>query len=178
MDTVLVVLVFFFLLVLMGSAVFYYLSLQNLAQMKLEMAALKEGAAKSASSSAVRHERARCHQQLQQLESELASTARETLTPEELSLIDYARDEIKKCTDTLKQLNDWMGLPYDQEWVEMLKKLPCLNTLYRAAAAAADAANTANTANTANAQAALAFAGPVAAAQASPAKISSPSNHR
>ena len=41
MDTVLVVLVFFFLLVLMGSAVFYYLSLQNLAQMKLEMAALK-----------------------------------------------------------------------------------------------------------------------------------------
>ena len=172
MDTVLVVLVFFFLLVLMGSAVFYYLSLQNLAQMKLEMAALKEGAAKSASSSAVRHERARCHQQLQQLESELASTARETLTPEELSLIDYARDEIKKCTDTLKQLNDWMGLPYDQEWVEMLKKLPCLNTLYRAAAAAADAANTAN------AQAALAVAVPVAAAQASPAKISSPSNHR
>jgi hypothetical protein len=172
MDTVLVVLVFFFLLVLMGSAVFYYLSLQNLAQMKLEMAALKEGAAKSASSSAVRHERARCHQQLQQLESEVASTARETLTPEELSLIDYARDEIKKCTDTLKQLNDWMGLPYDQEWVEMLKKLPCLNTLYRAAAAAADAANTAN------AQAALAVAGPVAAAQASPAKISSPSNHR
>ena len=135
------------------------------------MAALKEAAAKSASSSAVRHERARCHQQLQQLESELASTARETLTPEELSLIDYARDEIKKCTDTLKQLNDWMGLPYDQEWVEMLKKLPCLNTLYRAAAAAADAANTAN------AQAALAVAGPVAAAQASPAKISSTSNH-
>jgi hypothetical protein len=171
METVLVVLVFFFLLVLMGSAVFYYLSLQNLAQMKLEMAALKEGAAKSASSSAVRHERARCHQQLQQLESELASTARETLTPEELSLIDYARDEIKKCTDTLKQLNDWMGLPYDQEWVEMLKKLPCLNTLYRAAAAAADAANTAN------AQAALAVAGHVAAAQASPAKISSTSNH-
>jgi hypothetical protein len=172
METVLVVLVFFFLLVLMGSAVFYYLSLQNLAQMKREMAALKEGAARSASSSAVRHERARCHQQLQQLESELSSTARETLTPEELSLIDYARDEIKKCTDTLKQLNDWMGLPYDQEWVEMLKKLPCLNTLYRAAAAAADAANTAN------AQAALAVAGPVAAAQASPAKISSPSNHR
>jgi hypothetical protein len=171
METVLVVLVFFFLLVLMGSAVFYYLSLQNLAQMKREMAALKEGAARSASSSAVRHERARCHQQLQQLESELSSTARETLTPEELSLIDYARDEIKKCTDTLKQLNDWMGLPYDQEWVEMLKKLPCLNTLYRAAAAAADAANTAN------AQAALAVAGPVAAAQASPAKISSTSNH-
>jgi hypothetical protein len=171
METVLVVLVFFFLLVLMGSAVFYYLSLQNLAQMKREMAALKEGAARSASSSAVRHERARCHQQLQQLESELSSTARETLTPEELTLIDYARDEIKKCTDTLKQLNDWMGLPYDQEWVEMLKKLPCLNTLYRAAAAAADAANTAN------AQAALAVAGPVAAAQASPAKISSTSNH-
>jgi hypothetical protein len=169
MDTVLVVLVFFFLLVLMGSAVFYYLSLQNLAQMKLEMAALKASAAKSASSSAVRHERARCHQQLQQLESDLSSTARETLTPEELSLIDYARDEIKKCTDTLKQLNDWMGLPYDQEWVEMLKKLPCLNTLYRAAAAEAEAAN---------AQAALAGSVPVAAAgQAVPAKPSPPSNH-
>lgn len=171
METVLVVLVLFFLLVLMGSAVFYYLSLQNLAQMKREMEALKAGAAKSASSSVIRHERARCHQQLQQLETDLASTARETLTPEELSLIDYARDEIKKCTDALKHLNDWMGLPYDQEWVEMLKKLPCINTLYRAAAAAAEAANTAN------AQAALAVAGPVAAAQVSPAKISSPSNH-
>lgn len=171
METVLVVLVLFFLLVLMGSAVFYYLSLQNLAQMKREMEALKAGAAKSASSSVIRHERARCHQQLQQLETDLASTARETLTAEELSLIDYAREEIKKCTDALKHLNDWMGLPYDQEWVEMLKKLPCINTLYRAAAAAAEAANTAN------AQAALAVAGPVAAAQVSPAKISSPSNH-
>ena len=171
METVLVVLVLFFLLVLMGSAVFYYLSLQNLAQMKREMEALKAGAAKSASSSVIRHERARCHQQLQQLETDLASTARETLTAEELSLIDYARDEIKKCTDALKHLNDWMGLPYDQEWVEMLKKLPCINTLYRAAAAAADAANTAN------AQAALAVAGPGATAQVSPAKINSPSNH-
>ncbi|MCF8148117.1 MAG: hypothetical protein K9J50_06110 [Sulfuritalea sp.] len=172
MDTVLVVLVFFFLLVLMGSAVFYYLSLQNLAQMKREMEALKAGAAKSASSSAIRHERARCHQQLQQLESDLATTARETLTTEELSLIDYARDEIKKCTDALKQLNDWMGLPYDQEWVEMLKKLPCINTLYRAAAAAAEAAN---------AQAAMAVpqAGAAAPAPAltAPAKASAPSHH-
>ena len=160
MDTVLVVLVFFFLLVLMGSAVFYYLSLQNLAQMKREMEAMKAGAAKSASSSAIRHERARCHQQLQQLETDLASTARETLTIEELSLIDYARDEIKKCTDALKHLNDWMGLPYDQEWVEMLKKLPCINTLYRAAAAAAEEAN---------AQAAIAVSAPV--------KPAAPSNH-
>ena len=170
MDTVLVVLVFFFLLVLMGSAVFYYLSLQNLAQMKREMEALKAGAAKSASSSAIRHERARCHQQLQQLESDLATSARETLTTEELSLIDYARDEIKKCTDALKQLNDWMGLPYDQEWVEMLKKLPCINTLYRAAAAAAEAAN---------AQAAMAVpqAGAAAPALTAPAKASAPSHH-
>jgi hypothetical protein len=172
MDTVLVFLIFFFLLVLMGSAVFYYLSLQNLAQLKREMEALKAGAAKSASSSAIRHERARCHQQLQQLESDLASTARETLTTEELSLIDYARDEIKKCTDALKQLNDWMGLPYDQEWVEMLKKLPCINTLYRAAAAAAEAAN---------AQAAMAVPQVGAAAPASalsvPAKPSAPSHH-
>ena len=172
MDTVLVFLIFFFLLVLMGSAVFYYLSLQNLAQLKREMDALKAGAAKSASSSAIRHERARCHQQLQQLESDLASTARETLTTEELSLIDYARDEIKKCTDALKQLNDWMGLPYDQEWVEMLKKLPCINTLYRAAAAAAEAAN---------AQAAMAVPQVGAAAPASalsvPAKPSAPSHH-
>ena len=174
MDTVLVFLIFFFLLVLMGSAVFYYLSLQNLAQLKREMEALKAGAAKSASSSAIRHERARCHQQLQQLESDLASTARETLTTEELSLIDYARDEIKKCTDALKQLNDWMGLPYDQEWVEMLKKLPCINTLYRAAAAAAEAAN---------AQAAMAApqVGAAAPAPASalsvPAKPSAPSHH-
>ena len=169
MDTVLVFLIFFFLLVLMGSAVFYYLSLQNLAQLKREMEALKAGAAKSASSSAIRHERARCHQQLQQLESDLASTARETLTTEELSLIDYARDEIKKCTDALKQLNDWMGLPYDQEWVEMLKKLPCINTLYRAAAAAAEAAN---------AQAAMAVpqAGAAAPALTAPAKPSAPSH--
>lgn len=170
MDTVLVFLIFFFLLVLMGSAVFYYLSLQNLAQLKREMEALKAGAAKSASSSAIRHERARCHQQLQQLESDLASTARESLTSEELSLIDYARDEIKKCTDALKQLNDWMGLPYDQEWVEMLKKLPCINTLYRAAAAAAEAAN---------AQAAMAVpqAGAAAPALTAPAKPSAPSHH-
>ena len=170
METVLVVLVLFFLLVLMGSAVFYYLSLQNLAQMKREMEALKAGAAKSASSSAIRHERARCHQQLQQLETDLASTARETLTIEELSLIDYARDEIKKCTDALKHLNDWMGLPYDQEWVEMLKKLPCINTLYRAAAAAAEAAN---------AQAAMAVpqAGAAAPALTAPAKPSAPSHH-
>ena len=173
METVLVVLVLFFLLVLMGSAVFYYLSLQNLAQMKREMEALKAGAAKSASSSAIRHERARCHQQLQQLETDLASTARETLTAEELSLIDYAREEIKKCTDALKHLNDWMGLPYDQEWVEILKKLPCINTLYRAAAAAAEAA-----AASANAQVTIAVSAPGATnGPAALAIKSSPSNH-
>ncbi len=172
METVLVVLVFFFLLVLMGSAVFYYLSLQNLAQMKREMEALKAGAARSASSSAIRHERARCHQQLQQLETDLASTARETLTAEELSLIDYARDEIKKCTDTLKQINDWMGLPYDQEWVEMLKRLPCINTLYRAAAAAAEAANA-----EAAAKGVAALPNASAVGQAAPIQPISPSNH-
>ena len=34
--------------------------------------------------------------------------------------------------DALKNAGDWLGLPFDLEWIDVLQRLPRLNALYRA----------------------------------------------
>ena len=65
------------------------------------------------------------------LEAELSTSKRESLTTEELESIDRARKTIKACIEELKLSGDWIGLPFDFEWTEMLARLPNVNTLYR-----------------------------------------------
>ena len=132
MNLTLVSLIFFFMLALIASAVFYYLSLQNLASIRREVDKLHAQATVARSSTMLRNERARCQQQLVGMEAALLASDQSALNPHEVSQVDATALEIKNCNQALKNAGDWMGLPFDLEWVDMLDKLPRLNALYRA----------------------------------------------
>jgi hypothetical protein len=53
------------------------------------------------------------------------------LTEEELKMFDVARHQIKSCIAGLKSSGEWVGLPFEYEWTEMLDRLPNVLGLYR-----------------------------------------------
>jgi hypothetical protein len=132
MNFTLVSLIFFFMLALIASAVFYYLSLQNLASIRREVDKLHAQATVARSSTMLRNERARCQQQLAGMEAALLASKQSALDIQEIAQVDATALEIKNCNQALKNAGDWMGLPFDLEWVDVLEKLPHLNVLYRA----------------------------------------------
>jgi hypothetical protein len=69
------------------------------------------------------------------LEAEISKNKRESLTEDELKTFDVARHKIKACIAGLKANGDWIGLPFEYEWVEMLERLPNVLGLYRKAEA-------------------------------------------
>ena len=132
MNLTLVLLIFFFLAAVLGAAVFYYLTLQNLAAVKREVNKLRDQADDARSSALLRNERARCYQQLLALEADIQARQRDSLSNEETAMVELNREEIQNCVNALKQSGNWMGLPFDLEWQDMWDKLPQLKNLYRA----------------------------------------------
>ena len=80
----------------------------------------------------IRQQRAASCDHMMLLEAALQNSQREDLTPEELQAIDAARDTFKVCADELKNDGEWMGVPFDLEWFELLERLPIVKRLYRA----------------------------------------------
>ena len=132
MNVTLVLLTCFFFAALLGAGIFYYLTLRNLAHIRREVDRLQIRARVERASGMLRAERSRCQQELQALETDLGMTERNALTPQELTLVDNHRRSIKECVDALKNAGDWLGLPFDLEWVDVLQRLPRLQALYRA----------------------------------------------
>jgi len=132
MNITLALLTFFFFAAVLGVGIFYYLTLQNLAHIRREVDRLQIRARAERASGMLRAERSRCQQELQALETDLGATERDALTPQELTLVDNYRESIKECVDALKSAGDWLGLPFDLEWVDVLQRLPRLQALYRA----------------------------------------------
>lgn len=132
MNLTLVLLIFFFLAAVLGAAVFYYLTLQNLAAVKREVNKLRDQADDARASALLRNERARCYQQLLALEADIQTRQRDSLSNEETAMVELNREEIQNCVNALKKSGNWMGLPFDLEWQDMWDKLPQLKNLYRA----------------------------------------------
>ena len=133
MNLTLVLLIFFFLVAVLGAAVFYYLTLQNLAAVKREVNKLRDQADDARASALLRNERARCYQQLMALEADIQARQRDSLSNEEAALVELNREEIQNCVNALKKSGNWMGLPFDLDWQDMWNNLPQLKNLYRAA---------------------------------------------
>jgi len=132
MNLTLVLLIFFFLAAVLGAAVFYYLTLQNLAAVKREVNKLRDQADGARTSALLRNERARCYQQLMALEADILASKRDSLSNEETAMVELNREEIQNCVNALKKSGNWMGLPFDLEWQDMWGNLPQLRNLYRA----------------------------------------------
>ena len=75
------------------------------------------------------------HDQLVVLEADITKNKRESLTEEELKTFDVSRHQIKASIAGLKANGDWVGIPFEYEWVEMLDRLPNVLNLYRKAEA-------------------------------------------
>jgi hypothetical protein len=133
MNLTLVLLIFFFLVAVLGAAVFYYLTLQNLAAVKREVNKLRDQADDARASALLRNERARCYQQLMALEADIQARQRDSLSNEEAALVELNREEIQNCVNALKKSGNWMGLPFDLDWQDMWNNLPQLKNLYREA---------------------------------------------
>jgi hypothetical protein len=131
MNLTLVLLIFFFLAAVLGAAVFYYLTLQNLAAVRREVDKLRNQADDARASALLRNERARCYQQLKGLEADIQARQRDSLSNEETAMVELNREEIQNCVNALKKSGNWMGLPFDLDWQEMWDKLPQLRSLYR-----------------------------------------------
>jgi hypothetical protein len=129
MSSTFVLIILFF--VLACVVLFYVFTQQSLTEISNRLNKLQPPDTAARSPDVIRHERAYCHDQLVLLEVDISNNPRDDLTLEELQDIDKARKKIKACTDELKKTGDWIGLPFDLEWMEMLDRMPRVNALYR-----------------------------------------------
>jgi len=139
MDTALLVVILLLMLLLICFLLFYFFTQQSLRDITARLnIALQPPPAPKKNAETIRRDRALSHDQLMLLEADLTNNPREDLTPEELVSIDQFSKTIKICTAQLKKSGDWMGLPFDLEWTDILERLPKVNALYRKAIVTAD----------------------------------------
>jgi hypothetical protein len=136
MDTALLVVMLLLMLLLICFLLFYFFTQQSLRDITARLnIILQPPPAAKKNSEAIRRERAFSHDQLVLLEADLANNPREELTPEELASIDQISKTMRTCIAELKKSNEWVGMPFDFEWADILARLPKVNALYRQAIA-------------------------------------------
>jgi hypothetical protein len=136
MDTSLLIVILLLMLLLICFLLFYFFTQQSLRDITTRLNfALQPPPVPKKNSESIRRERAFAHDQLVLLEADLANNPRDDLTPEELASIDQISKTIRTCIAELKKLGDWLGLPFDFEWTDILARVPKVNALYRKAIA-------------------------------------------
>lgn len=135
MDSFFLLIIGVLFLLLAGFLIFYFQTQQNFKEISEKLEEIQHPHTGPRSSESLKHDMAVHHDMLVLLEAEISKNKRESLTEEELKTFDVARHKIKACIAGLKANGDWVGLPFEYEWVEMLERLPNVLTLYRKAEA-------------------------------------------
>lgn len=131
MDNFLLLVLCVLFILLAGFLIFYFQTQQNFKEIAERLEEIQHPNTGPRSSESLKHELAVQHDVLVLLEAEISKNKRESLTEEELQSFDVARHKIKACIAGLKANGDWIGLPFEYEWVEMLERLPNVLSLYR-----------------------------------------------
>jgi hypothetical protein len=138
MDTALIVVILLLTFLLVLVILLYFYTQQGFRDLVMRIGQDTGSAQAQAATSkgarnpdAVRRERSVAHDKLVLLEAELSVNPREALTPEDIETFESSRKAIKACNDSLKTMGNWLGLPFDLEWVEIQQRQPKLNELYR-----------------------------------------------
>jgi hypothetical protein len=134
------------LVVIIGAAIFVQQS-GSLRDLRDKLESVQDEALKRNNPDTLRRERVAVLDPLLLLESQLNQRKPLLLTEEELGLIADSRERIMTISQELKALNDWIGAPYDLEWVEYLERLPRLKSLYLSADIGQDGAPPATSGN-------------------------------
>jgi hypothetical protein len=127
------------LVVIVGAAVFVQQS-GSLRELRERLQSVQDEAVKRKNPDTLRRERVAVLDPLLLLETQLSDRTPLLLTEEELGLIASSRERIMTISEQLKALSDWIGPPYDLEWVEYLERLPRLKALYMSADIGQDSA--------------------------------------
>ena len=128
------------LVVILGAAVFVQQS-GSLRELRDKLQSVQEEARIRKNPDTLRRERVAVLDPLLMLETQLSNRDPLVLSEEELGLIAGSRERIMTISQQLKALNDWIGAPYDLEWVEYLERLPRMKALYLSADIGQDGAS-------------------------------------
>lgn len=120
------------LLVIIGAAIFVQQS-GSLRELRDKLQSVQDEAKIRKNPDALRRERVAVLDALLLLETQLSDREPLVLSEEELSMISASRERIMSISQQLKTVGDWIGAPYDLEWVEYLERLPRLKMLYLSA---------------------------------------------
>jgi len=134
MDTALLVVILLLMLLLCCFLLFYFFTQQSLRNITVRLnTMLQPPPVQQRNPESIRRDRAFAHDKLVLLEADLTNNPRVDLTAEELASIDQLSKSIRTCIAQLKKSGDWIGLPFDFEWSDILVRLPNVNNLYRKA---------------------------------------------
>lgn len=120
------------LVVILGAAIFVQQS-GSLRELRNKLQSVEDEARNRKNPDTLRRERVAVLDPLLMLETQLSSRDPLLLSEEELELIISSRERIMTISQQLRALNDWIGPPYDLEWVEYLERLPRMKALYLSA---------------------------------------------
>jgi hypothetical protein len=120
------------LVVIVGAAIFVQQS-GSLRDLRDKLQSVQDDAKKRKNPDTLRRERVAVLDPLLLLETQLNDRDPPILDAEELDLITASRERIILISQELKDVQDWIGAPYDLEWVEYLERLPRLKSLYLSA---------------------------------------------
>ncbi len=118
------------ILALMCFLLYYFYIQQSLETMSRQLAHLQAVKVSDLGADLIRREKAHYQDQLLLLEADLARYQREFLSDEEWAAVDVAHRSIERCIEALKQSGDWLGLPFDLAWSDLLARLPKVIALY------------------------------------------------
>ena len=120
------------LVVIVGAAIFVQQS-GSLRELRDKLQSVQDEAKKRKNPDTLRRERVATLDPLLLLETQLIDRDPPVLSDEEMALISGSRERIMAICQELKGVQDWIGAPYDLEWVEYLERLPRLKSLYLSA---------------------------------------------
>ncbi len=135
MDNFLLLVVGVLFILMAGLLIFYFQTQQNFKAIAEKLEAIEHPHTGLRSTEMLQRDLALHRDVLFVLEADISKNKRESLTEDELKTFDVARHHIKASIAGLKNNGDWIGLPFEYEWVEMLDRLPNVLTLYRKAEA-------------------------------------------
>jgi hypothetical protein len=131
MDNFLLLVIGVLFILLAGFLIFYFQTQQSFQEITDKLEEIQHPHASMLSAETLKRELAMHHDKLVLLEADISKNKREFLTEEELKMFDVARHQIKASIAGLKSNGEWIGMPFEYEWTEMLDRLPNVLSLYR-----------------------------------------------
>jgi hypothetical protein len=116
---------------LAGFLIFYFQTQQSFQEITEKLEEIQHPPSSMLSSETLKRELALHYDKLVLLEADISKNKRESLLEEELKMFDVARHQIKASIAGVKSNGDWVGMPFEYEWTEMLDRLPNVLNLYR-----------------------------------------------